>query len=129
MRLLLDTHVLLWWLADPEKLSPSAKRAIRSGENLVYISAASVWEIAIKTASGKLDGRVLLENLDAVFQEQGFQELPITSYWATRAAAFPGRHRDPFDRMLAAQAHYSDPPLTIVSRDKVFQNFGVRRIW
>jgi PIN domain nuclease of toxin-antitoxin system len=129
VRLLLDTHVLLWWLAEPLKLSKSATRAIRNGENVAYVSAASVWEIAIKNASGKLDGAVLLDNLEGIFREQGFQELPITAYWATRAASFPGSHRDPFDRMLAAQAHFSDPPLVIISRDRAFEKFGVRRLW
>ena len=129
MRLLLDTHALLWWLAEPEKLSKPAIRAIRNGENTAYVSAASIWEIAIKNASGKLDGAVLLDNLDGIFRDQGFQELPITAYWATRAAALPGSHRDPFDRMLAAQAQFSDPPLVLISRDKVFERLGARRLW
>ena len=101
MNLLLDTHVLLWWLNNPSRLSKAARKAIGDGGNQVYVSAAVVWEIAIKKAIGKLDAPDDLEN---VLQANRFQPLPITVRHAMGILVLPDHHRDPFDRILIAQA-------------------------
>ncbi len=111
MSLLLDTHVLLWWLKDPALLSEGARNAIEDGENLVYVSAAVAWEIAIKRALGKLQAG----NLEEAITENQFLTLPVTVSHALAVEKLPDHHRDPFDRMLVAQA--MSERLTLVSRD------------
>ena len=119
MRLLLDTHVVLWWLTDDETLSAQVKESIDT-ESEVFVSAASVWEIAIKQALGKLTGPPdLLDVLD----RSGLLELPIRSRHAAEAACLPPLHRDPFDRMLVAQARREG--LTLLSRDPHLQRYDV----
>jgi PIN domain nuclease of toxin-antitoxin system len=118
--LLLDAHALLWWLADDPSLSPEARRGIADPANDVLVSAATVWEIEIKRALGKLaapDG--IVAAADAV----GFGSLPITSSDAQRAAHLPMHHRDPFDRMLVAQAQRL--AAAIVTRDRWFDAYEV----
>lgn len=110
MNLLLDTRALLWWVGG-EALSPEAATAIGDPENLVCVSAASVWEIGIKQALGKL---TVAGDLDTILAED-FEPVPITFDDARRAAELPPHHRDPFDRMLVAQALARE--LTLVSRD------------
>lgn len=110
MNLLLDTHALLWWTGG-EELSPEAAAAIGDPENLVCVSAASVWEIGIKQALGKL---TVAGDLDTILAED-FEPVPITFDDARRAADLPPHHRDPFDRMLVVQAVARE--LTLVSRD------------
>jgi PIN domain nuclease of toxin-antitoxin system len=100
MRLLLDTHVLLWWLSENRRLPRVARDAIGSGQ-AVFVSAATAWEIAIKTAQGKLD---FVGSLEEQLRRNQFQHLPISIPHAVAAAALPPHHRDPFDRMLIAQA-------------------------
>ena len=120
MILLLDANALLWWLADDPTLSRRARRAIRDPANDVLVSAASVWEIEIKRAIGKLaapDGVV------AAVESAGFLALPITLGDAERAGRLPPHHRDPFDRMLIAQASRLDA--VIATRDTVFAAYGV----
>lgn len=119
MRLLLDTHAVLWWLAG-EPIAPPAKEAIAEPTNDVFVSAAAVWEIAIKRAIGKLilDGSVV-SALDA----GGLDPLPITARHAEEAGALPPHHRDPFDRMLIAQARLDG--LTVVTRDPMFDRYAV----
>ncbi len=119
-RLLLDTHTLLWWLSDAPKLGPKTRSAIADGRNTVFISAATGWEIAIKKNIGKLEAP---DNLDAVVEEEGFTHLPITFFHSERAGALPGHHRDPFDRMLIAQAQAEG--LVIVTSDKNMPKYGV----
>lgn len=119
MRLLLDTHVVLWWLADDETLSEEVKQIIDT-EAEAFISAASVWEIAIKQALGKLTGPPdLLDTLD----RSGLVELPIRSRHAAEAGGLPPLHRDPFDRMLVAQARCEG--LTLLSRDPQVRRYDV----
>lgn len=118
MNLLLDTHALLWWVGG-ETLSPEVVAAIGDPENLVCVSAASVWEIGIKEALGKLS---VEGDLDGILAED-FEPVPITFDDARRAAALPAHHRDPFDRMLVAQALSRD--LTLVSRDPRMDPYGV----
>jgi PIN domain nuclease of toxin-antitoxin system len=119
VRLLLDTHALLWWLAD-EGLSAPARDAIAEPANLVAVSAASAWEISIKKALGKL---VAPDDLEQQVQAGGFVALPISIAHAVAAGALNRHHEDPFDRMLIAQALAEG--LTIVTRDKRFNDYGV----
>ncbi len=119
MRLLLDTHVALWWLMDDETLPPEVRESIDT-EAEVYLSAASVWEIAIKQALGKLTGPSdLLDILDRA----GLIELPIRARHAVEAGRLPALHRDPFDRMLVAQARCEG--LTLLTRDPQVQCYDV----
>ena len=101
MRLLLDTHTLLWWLQGGTKLTPKAVEAIADPESEIWVSAASVWEISIKSALGRLDGAPT--NLDEAVHSNTFLPLPITFAHASRAGNLPPHHSDPFDRMLVAQ--------------------------
>jgi len=126
--LLLDTHALLWWLADPDRLSPAAHGAIEDPGNRVHVSAASGWEIATKVRLGKLPAaNELLGELPEVLAGQGFQLLPITLPHGLHAGGYNLAHRDPFDRLLAAQAELSD--LTLVSLDPALQAFPCRLLW
>lgn len=119
MRLLLDTHALLWWLAD-EGLSPQARDAIADPANTVAVSAASAWEISIKTALGKLRAP---EDLQQQVEANGFTAMPISIAHGIAAGQLVRHHEDPFDRMLIAQAFAEG--LTIVTRDKRFDAYGV----
>lgn len=128
MRALLDTHTLLWWLSDDPALSPAARGFIAQTQNSVVVSAASAWEIATKVRLGKLPLDVdLAADLVSYLEQEGFELLSISPDHAIRAGLLPGPHKDPFDRMLVAQAHAENMP--IVSNDVVFDSYGVRRIW
>ena len=128
MTLLLDTHVFLWWLAGDERLSPSARAAIGDEHAVVLVSAASAWEIATKVRLGKLPGGVeVAGDIAACVAGQGFQPLDISVPDAQRAGLLLGDHRDPFDRMIAAQSLARDIP--VVSADAALDGFGVRRLW
>lgn len=120
MNLLLDTHALLWWLADDGRLGVVAREAIADGDNLVSVSAVSAWEISIKKALGKLQAP---DDLPGAIAECDLQPLSITLQHATLAGALPRHHDDPFDRMLVAQAIHEG--LTIVTADQVFAAYGV----
>jgi PIN domain nuclease of toxin-antitoxin system len=119
VNLLLDTHAFLWWLADDPKLGERARQAIADGSALVHVSAATLWEIAIKQALGKLN--VESADLAAEIPANGFVELPITGRHALRAGGLPRHHDDPFDRMLVAQA--LDEGLTLVTRDPALEAY------
>ena len=119
MRLLLDTHVLIWW-SGRKPIAAVAAEAISSPDNEVAISAASVWEAEIKAASGKL---LLTADLDSEPAEHGFQSLDISAAHARAAARLPKHHGDPFDRILVAQAQLEG--LTLVTRDPVFDRYDV----
>lgn len=126
--LLLDTHALLWWLDGDERLSPAARAAIAAPANQPLVSAASAWEITTKHRLGKLPGAAeVARDVAGAVASQAFADLPITLRDAERAGRLPGPHRDPFDRMLAAQALAGD--LEFVSIDRVFDDYGVRRLW
>lgn len=120
MRLLLDTHVVLWWLADDAALSHPARAAIADPANEVYVSAASAWEIAFKRAIGKLHAP---DDLEAALREGQLQPLAIMIVHALLAGALPPHHNDPFDRMLVAQA--SIEGLTLVTHDRRLNRYGV----
>jgi PIN domain nuclease of toxin-antitoxin system len=127
MNLLLDTHVFLWWIAG-DRLPPPAAEAIRNPVNAVWLSAASAWEISIKASLGKLH----LPDRAAVFleaqrQQNGFGWLPVDVAALDKLHDLPFHHRDPFDRLLIAQAIARD--YTLISRDQEFQHYPVKRIW
>ena len=128
MRLLLDTHALLWWLAGNEALSIPARTAIADGGNAIFVSAASTWEIATKHRLGKLPGVAAISaDLGGAITGQGFTGLPISIRHGQSAGALPGPHRDPFDRMLMAQALADS--LVLVSNETIFDNYGITRLW
>ncbi len=120
MTLLLDTHVLLWWLADDPRLTPAMREAIADPSTAVMVSAASAWEVAIKAAAGKL---TVPDGLPQELARHGFDELPVTVEDGLAAGALPRHHSDPFDRMLIAQAHVEG--LTLVTRDADIQKYDV----
>lgn len=128
MKALLDTHTLLWWLDGDEQLTTASLDWIGVASHSVLVSAASAWEIATKVRIGKLPGAV---EVAARFQEclmaQGFTPLDISTEHALRAGSLPGPHRDPFDRMLTAQAQSLNVPL--ISNERIFDNYGISRIW
>jgi PIN domain nuclease of toxin-antitoxin system len=119
LRLLLDTHVLLWWFAG-ERLVPEAKGLIAAPDSDVFVSAASAWEAEIKAQLGKLTVR---GDLAAQVARDGFIELPVSFAHGVAAARLPPHHHDPFDRMLVAQARFEG--LTIVTRDPAFDRYSV----
>ncbi len=128
MKYLLDTHTLLWWLDGDKRLSAEARSCIANPENAVQVSAASAWEIATKVRIGKLPGAVeVAERFVSVVREQDFGLLSITAEHARQAGLFPGDHRDPFDRMLIAQSQLEG--LVLISKERLFDQFGVRRLW
>jgi PIN domain nuclease of toxin-antitoxin system len=128
VRLLLDTHALLWWLADDASLPGLARKNIGSRSHTIHVSAASAWEIATKYRIGKLpQGAELASRFDSILDSESFEILPISAIHGVRAGLLPGPHRDPFDRMLIAQAQSEG--LTVVSNDKIFDEYKVRRLW
>jgi len=127
LNLLIDTHVLLWWWTEEEQLSGGAKAAILDSRNRSYVSAAVAWELAIKVNLGKLAARDVVSNLKQLLIEEGFRRLAISTDHALRAGLLPMLHRDPFDRMLVAQAQALNSP--IVSADAIFDRYGAQRIW
>ncbi|MGH9293147.1 MAG: type II toxin-antitoxin system VapC family toxin [Acidimicrobiales bacterium] len=120
MNVLIDTHILLWWLADDASLPNAARTVIASPENEVLVSAASAWEIAIKQALGRLDAP---DDLLAALDENHFDTLPMTAPHALAAGRLPPHHTDPFDRMLIAQATAED--LTLITVDGRFNLYDV----
>jgi PIN domain nuclease of toxin-antitoxin system len=120
MTLLLDTHKFLWWLDDPALLAESARKAIADGKNLVYVRAAVAWEIAIKRPLGKLNAP---EDLEAAMAANRFLPLPVTVPNALAVASLPDHHRDPFDRLLIAQARHEG--FQLVSRDPFMKLYDV----
>jgi len=124
--LLLDTHALIWWFMGDDRLSAPANAAVTDEAQKVFVSAASLWEIATKSRLGKLPGMAAVA-LEAEVAAQGFAPLPITLRHGQMAGALPGDHRDPFDRMLIAQAMAEG--LALVSNETAFDFYGVRRVW
>ena len=120
MRLLLDTHVLLWWLADDRKLAKNARAIIANSGNDAFVSA-SLWEVSIKAALGRLE--VELDDLEEAIARNGFRSLPIGFRHALTAGCLPAVHRDAFDRMLVAQASVEE--LRVVSHDRVFERYAL----
>ena len=128
MRLLLDTHALIWWLAGDGALSRRAREVIEDESNSVAISAASAMEIATKFRIGKLpDAALLAQDFETIIADQGFTELAITVHHARLAGEMNIAHKDPFDRLLIAQAQAED--MTLVSNEALFDGFAVKRLW
>ena len=128
MRVLLDTHTFLWWMDDNVSLSATARGLIADEDNDVLVSAASAWEIATKYRLGKLpEAEAVATNVAVRIADEGFESMAISVADAERAGRLPGHHRDPFDRMLIAQALGHD--LAIVSVDAEFDRYGVNRLW
>jgi PIN domain nuclease of toxin-antitoxin system len=125
---LLDTHALLWWLFDDPKLSTTARGIIADPAHAIFVSSASAWEIATKHRLGKLDSAAaLLQDFPGYVRQAGLAELSITIPHAQRAGSWPQPHRDPFDRMIAAQAMLEG--LSVLSRDEAIPQFGVTVVW
>lgn len=122
--MLLDTHAALWWLADDDRIGEEVIRHLTDDTNQVLISAIVVWEVAIKRSLGKLDAP---EDLAPTLLGAGAQPLPVTLEHAAAVEKLPWRHRDPFDRMLVAQALTEDA--AIVSRDEPLSEYGVAIVW
>jgi PIN domain nuclease of toxin-antitoxin system len=128
MKLLLDTHALLWWLTDDPKLSGQAMKAIADEKNSIFVSAASAWEIATKQRIGKLEHLPgVVERFAELVAADGCTHLPMTYVHSLRAGSCTMQHRDPFDRMLAAQSELEMLP--IVTLDPAFSSFDCRTFW
>jgi len=128
VRLLLDTHALLWWVFTDPQLSAGARRAITQADNEVVVSAASAWEIATKFRIGKLPhARVVAADIAGTLAREGFGTLSVTLAHGQHAGALPAPLNDPFDRMLIAQSLLERLPL--VSNEKAFDAYGVKRLW
>lgn len=128
MRLLLDTHALLWWYSDDPALPKSCRKLITQPDSSVFVSAASAWEISTKFRLGRLpSGSELVQDFGGYLEQESFVSLPVSSEHGIRAGMLPGPHQDPFDRMLIAQAEIER--LFIVSNEKIFDQYGVRRVW
>lgn len=128
MRLLLDTHALIWWVTDDPALSKAARDVIGDPANEVLVSAASAWEIATKHRLGKLpQAAPLTQDFVGSIAAEGFTGLPISVADGEAAGRLPGPHRDPFDRMLIAQAQTER--LTLISNERLFDRYGIARLW
>jgi PIN domain nuclease of toxin-antitoxin system len=128
VRFLLDTHALLWWLTKNPSLTVSAQDLIKSRDHTVLVSAVSPWEIATKVRLGKLDvASEVVANFVFYLERERFQIITINVDHGIRAGSLPGPHKDPFDRMLIAQALAEDVP--IISNDRALDGYGVRRLW
>ena len=127
MKILLDTHAVFWWFGDAARLSKRAESILNDTKNVIVVSAASAWELAIKANLGKIDALELLADLKRHLDEDGFVELAISIEHATRAGLLPPHHRDPFDRLLVAQAQELMVP--ILSGDRGLDGYDIRRIW
>ncbi|WP_454849000.1 type II toxin-antitoxin system VapC family toxin [Rhizobium binxianense] len=128
MKYLLDTHALIWWLNDDARLSAVARELINHPETDIHVSAASAWEITTKHKKGKLPMAInILPNFSAVVEENGFIDLPITSAHMVRSVLLDGEHKDPFDRILAAQSILED--MALISTDEKIPLLGVLTRW
>jgi PIN domain nuclease of toxin-antitoxin system len=128
VRLLLDTHTVLWWFTNDPQLSAPARQAVADEGNEVFVSAASAWEIATKQRLGRLPGvPEVARRFPELVAADGFTHLPVTYLHGLRAGGYEISHRDPFDRMLAAQSDLES--LILVTRDPAFEVFRIRTLW
>jgi PIN domain nuclease of toxin-antitoxin system len=128
VRVLLDTHAFLWWLDGDTRLPVKVRRLVAEERNTIFVSAASAWEISTKFRLGRLPAAAdVAADVAGCIASQGFTPLEITVPHAQRAGGLPGTRRDPFDRMLIAQSQMED--LSLVSNEKMFEEYGVNRVW
>jgi PIN domain nuclease of toxin-antitoxin system len=127
VRVLLDTHALVWWFGEPARLSKRAASILTNTSNEILVSAATAWELAIKVKLGKVDALPLLADLPVQLAQEGFEQLPVTISQATRAGLLPLHHRDPFDRLLVAQSLELD--VAILSADRSLDRYDIHRLW
>ncbi len=127
MNLLIDTHALIWFITDNDKLPLKTKQIIENKENNCYVSIATYWEISIKKSIGRLDLHSDLETIFQIINETGFETLPITTNQILRNANLEFHHQDPFDRIIIAQSLVEN--MTIITRDSQFENYNVPIIW
>jgi len=128
LHLLLDTHALIWWMTENPLLPVSIRRLMVDKRNTIVVSAASAWEMATKVRLGRLPAASdITRNFEEYLTQSGFESLPVSAAHGIRAGLLPGPQRDPFDRMLIAQAQAED--LTIVSNEMSFDSYGIRRAW
>jgi len=127
VQILLDTHVLVWWLENADRLSRRAVAVLENSDNDILVSAVVGWEISIKVAIGKMEPRSLIQKLGRVLEQQSFSELPITLDTAVRSGLLPLHHRDPFDRLLVAQAQSLG--VSVLSSDAIFDRYDIKRLW
>jgi PIN domain nuclease of toxin-antitoxin system len=127
MEALLDTHALVWWFEDARTLSGQAAKILAGPNNMIHVSAAVAWELAIKVNLGKFRYPELVRDLGDLIEQEGWVQLPISLEHASRAGLLPLHHRDPFDRMLVAQAQALNLP--ILSADRALDEYDVQRVW
>jgi PIN domain nuclease of toxin-antitoxin system len=128
MNYLLDTHTFLWFINDDETLSATARNLIEDAENEVYLSVASVWEMAIKVSLDRLDlPTPFTDFVDEQLVENSFRLLPIRTAHTGIVATLPFHHRDPFDRIIIAQSQVENFP--VIGKDKIFDDYGIKRRW
>ena len=128
MHLLLDTHALIWWMINSPSLPDAVRRLMLDKGNTIVVSAASAWEMATKVRLGRLPAASdITRNFQEYLSQSGFESLPVSAEHGVRAGLLPGPQRDPFDRMLIAQAQAEN--LTIVSNEQAFDSYGIRRAW
>ena len=128
MHLLLDTHALIWWMSNSPSLPDSVRSLMIDKRNTIVVSAASAWEIATKVRLGRLPAAAdITRNFQEYLTQSGFESLPVSAAHGIRAGLLPGPQRDPFDRMLIAQAQAEN--LTIVSNEMAFDSYGICRAW
>ena len=120
MRVLLDTHIVLWWLTGDRRLSKQADRVIKDADNVIFVSAASIWEVAIKAGLGQIEADPFA--IQAALEPSGFAELPVTGKHAAQVATLASHHRDPFDRMLLAQS--LSEPMRLLTSDAMLAKYG-----
>ena len=127
MNLLIDTHALIWFITDNDKLPLKTKQIIENKENNCYVSIATYWEIGIKNSIGRLDLTSDLETIFQIIEETGFEALPITTNHILENASLEFHHQDPFDRIIIAQS--LTEKMTIITKDSLFENYNVPIIW
>jgi PIN domain nuclease of toxin-antitoxin system len=126
--MLLDTHAFFWWVTDDAKLSANARKAIGESANEAFVSAVVAWELSIKSQFGKwVAARPISQDIESILDENRFQPVAITMAHATLAGLLPSPHRDPFDRLLAAQAKIEE--LTLVTADRALRHFNIDVLW
>jgi PIN domain nuclease of toxin-antitoxin system len=127
LKALLDTHTFIWWLTDDDRLSHRVRQLICDPQSEIHVSAATVWEIATKIRIGKLESSPFANGIQTEIEIEQFVSVPVTSAHAEKAGYLDHKHKDPFDRMLIAQALVEG--LVIISNETLFDQFGVPRLW